>query len=139
MFYFGDIGTTTPTPYTQVHHDHKENVALLCPGGSFSPMPMVARRQVARRRLASLILSLLRTRRPFRLFVVVILIWYLCKSLPRAVVDRFKKDTGLEEPTGETPLAFPQGQQQSSQHFPYKLFGQPTATASKTPQILGKH
>ena len=100
---------------------------------------MVARRQVVRRRLASPILSLLKTRRPFRLFVVVVLILYLCKSLPRAVVDRSKKDTGLEEPTGETPLAFPQGQQQSSQHSPYKLFGQPTATALKTPPILGKH
>jgi hypothetical protein len=100
---------------------------------------MVARRQVARRRLASPILSLLRTRRPFRLFVVVLLILYLCKSLPRAVVDRFKKDTVLEEPTGEAPSAFSQGQQQSSQDLPYKLFGQPTTTPLKTLPILGKH
>jgi len=98
---------------------------------------MVPRQQIARRRLASPILSLLRTRRPFRLFAVVFLILYLCKSLPRAVVDRF--DAGLEEPTGETSLAFPQAQQQSSQHLPYKLFGQPTATALNPPPILGKH
>jgi hypothetical protein len=97
---------------------------------------MIARHQVARRRLASPILSLLinRTRRPFGPFVVVLLMLYIFKGLPRAVVDRFKKDTqaGLEEPTTGAPPAFPQGQQQSSQYLPYKLFGQPTAAALKS-------
>jgi len=100
---------------------------------------MVVRRQVARRQVASPILSLLRTRRPFRLFVVILLVFFLFRKLPRAVFDRFEKDTGLEESTREVPTIFPQGQQQSFQDSPYKLYGEPTAPTLNSPPILGKH
>jgi Sec-independent protein translocase protein TatA len=124
---------------------------------------MAARHQAARRQVASPILSLLRTRRPFRLVVLVLLVLFLFKNLPRAVVDRFQKDTGLETSgfqkdtgletsefqkdtgleTSEDPSKSLQGQQQSSQKLPYKPFRQPAATTSattlKSPPILGKH
>lgn len=128
---------------------------------------MAPRHQVTRRQgpVASPILSLLRTRRPFRLVVVVLLVLFLFKNLPRAVVDRFQKDTGLE--TSEDPPAFLQeqqrssqgqqqpsqgqqqsspgqqqsfqGQQRSSQGLPYKISSQPTPKSLKSRPILGKH